>query len=89
MANQIVKLDLHNQVAINYKQFDDPKVQQQILWMLAAYVMWPKTYRILQESVACMELFQYVIDHRNDLVSKLGYSSRVSLFCDFKNKYER
>jgi hypothetical protein len=78
-ANQLVKLNVHDLVANNFDKFEDPKVRQQIIWMLASYLVWPKSRRIIHESALCIDLFQYVLKERNDLMKSVGYSTKVSI----------
>lgn len=75
VADQLCKYDIHNLAARHYERFaDDAKVQQQILWMLAAYMIWPRTYRLIFASDICMKLFRQVLDNRNELVKSLNFS---------------
>lgn len=58
-------------VAENYLNFkDDPKVQQQILWMLGSLLKWPKCKKKMQSSELCMNLFKYLAETRTELLKK-------------------
>jgi len=78
IAHEISKLDLHETVASSYVLFEnEPRVQQQILWMLSSYLAFPKSYRKIHTSAVCINLFQGVLGRRDELVKAKMYSAKV------------
>ena len=69
VAYEIVSYDVHNVVAENFHEHDgDPKVQQQMLWLLGNLLKWPRSTRRINASPLCMELFVRLRILRENLI---------------------
>ena len=71
IANTVSKTGVHEIMATNFWVFkEEPFVQQQILWMMASIVSWPKSRRRVQESEKCIALFIELAGMREELLKK-------------------
>jgi hypothetical protein len=58
---------VHELLMENYANFElEPMLQQQILWLLSAFLEWPRSKRQIHKSKKCMEFFKSLIDDKDD-----------------------
>jgi hypothetical protein len=58
---------VHELLMDNYANFElEPLLQQQILWLLSAFLEWPRSKRQVHKSKKCMEFFKTLIDNKDD-----------------------
>lgn len=73
LANDIALLDIHEQLVDSYTSFQNaPSIQQQILWLLSAFLQWPKSKRVLHKSEKCLLFFLALVDHETQRGLKLS-----------------
>ncbi len=64
LANDIALLDIHELLVDSYTSFQNaPSIQQQILWLLSAFLQWPKSKRVLHKSEKCLAFFMALVDY--------------------------
>mmetsp|Transcript_16418 Transcript_16418/g.14809 ORF Transcript_16418/g.14809 Transcript_16418/m.14809 type:complete len:451 (-) Transcript_16418:53-1405(-) len=77
IANDIANNEIHDLLAKNYYEFkDEPRIQQQILWMLKSFLLYFKTKKKIQRSETCMKLFNNLMDARSELMRKTAFSTQ-------------
>eukprot|EP01034_Spumella_vulgaris_P022222 gene22222-28336_t len=63
LANDIAMLNIHELLVDSYLSFQNAaSIQQQILWLLSSYLLWPKSKRILHTSEKCLIFFKALVD---------------------------
>lgn len=73
VAADVAKLEQHGVIATNFDSFDaEPRVQQQIMWLFGSLLSWDGlSRRRIQQTQACLDLFQRLILTRATLVKKI------------------
>lgn len=65
IAVDIEYTKIHEALIENYNNYqNEPMLQQQILWMLASFLMWPRSSRQVHKSQKCMEFFKFLLEDR-------------------------
>ena len=80
IANNIANTEIQELLVRNYDSFDDCRVKQQILWMIGSLLEYHKLRRKMLRSTSIMKLSESLLLSRDDMVKKMTFSVRVSLF---------
>ena len=59
LAYDVANLEIHDTLIDAYPRFETTAaVQQQILWLLASYLEWPKSKKVIHRSEKCVKFFK-------------------------------
>ena len=81
IANEIVVLNINESAVECYSHFEkEQRTQQQILWMFASLLQWPRPKFRLQMSVITMEFFKTILQTRENLMAAHMRGNAVKVF---------
>lgn len=72
IAYAALQLEMHELAVLAFDRLNaDPRVQQQLLWMLSSFLSWPKCCNRIQASRICIEFFQKLMLRRQNLIDHI------------------
>lgn len=68
LAVDIALADVHEALIDKFPTYEEqPIVQQQVLWLISAFVAWPRSHRLIHKSQKCMTFIKELIQKADDL----------------------
>ena len=82
-AVEICRFEVHKTVAEVFYEFEEEcRVQQQILWLLASLLTFPRSRRTVNASQYCMDLFIFM-DNRREKLLRIKATSQAEKYAPF------
>lgn len=74
IAMELIRYNIHELMVEIYPMHTDPRIQQQIVWLLDIFVTFPRTITRIHISSTCMTWIGKLIETRDQLIATVGTS---------------
>ena len=74
LAYEMTRYDVHEVIAEIYGNFEEPRIQQQMLWLLDIMIANVRSKQRVHMSEKCVSLMKTIIDKREFLINQIGTS---------------